>query len=409
MHSILQDLETRPPADALPKLKELARLGLCEARHEYQVEETIGRFREKKIAAVIKDFEITELRLQLDTERRERRRLERFFGEEDEGYGDDETEGVEAGSYSIGESSDRTLMQAFEEAEIRAQAEQHQYSVGNSSERALMQALEDAEMAHVHEGRDSVPGSDEEFELSINDSPQHWSPAPPSESVEDDRIKALDDTIFGLQSNFHDATRRLARGPTNIPRRSIDRPLAETSLGRSLSKELSIAEARRTELGGQCDLFQDQITDEQTKSGILERNVDTVKSDHAELLDRVDIIHDVLADGVEQTEKLSSEVEEIRRIQSDISTEIEGLRLEVTAGRERQDDLEIERTEAEAEINGSIASCRIEIEHLRRKLERNENLGADQLEIIHRLSTRVTSLEEGQTSLQALVEVAQNS
>lgn len=133
----------------------------------------------------------------------------------------------------------------------------------------------------------------------------------------------------------------------------------------------------------------------------------TTRSSHSELLGRVNVIHDVVADGLEQTDKLDSKIEEVKRNQSDISTEIEGLRLEVVAGQERQDELEIVRTEAEADINGSIAICKMEIEQLRRRLERNERLGVGQSETIAELTERVARLENHQPAVQGSVQIVQ--
>lgn len=387
MHSFLKDIERRPPGDAISRLRELARLGLCATNHEYQVDKTAARFRDR-VSVVIKDFKITELRMQLERERRERMRLERLFVGEDEGYVDGDDETNDNGALSMGEISD----QAFREI------------------------LESAEQPNP-DYHSSIPGSEEEcgsLQEDFSEKPHQLSEAPANDLTEKDRehrTRAFEETISGLQVNFRDASRRLSRGQASMSRSSSvysargSRHL--TGLQTRLTNELYQAKQHRDEIRSQYDLLQQDIVSEQQRGDVLEQDISTTKSSHSGLLGRVSIIHDAVADGMEQTDKLDSKIEEVKRNQSDISTEIEGLRLEVVAGQERQDELEIEYTEAEAEINGSIASCRMEIEQLRRKLDRNERLGIDQSETIDKLTERVARLEKNEPTVQDSLQIVQ--
>lgn len=457
MHIALEELSKHPPAQAIPRLRELARLGLCEARHEYQVDYVVAEW-SKLIRCV-------ELRMELESERKERRRLERLFVGNSEGY-----EGLEEDDDDDGGSDDN--------GGNSSSGENGQYS-DEISDRYLLQALEEAEREQrSYQYSPSIPNSDEvfstptapfsEYQPSVSINPPSTPPATPPEYVTDTaKTQTLEETIRSLQRQFDAATRNLALQPrhdsvrshiANIPivknqRRERDRSLRHTSIvseretnGSSEASSIIGIGSQARNIPAEKHSHQDALTREfflsgrgnnqSSEPGVSrdsmprgQSSVQQIKTEHGQrtrlsgsdverrqlekkkshLSTYVASLQKQLSDETVKSDTLSTNLRTIEQDLSSLSAEVEYLRSEIAAWESRHEDAEVEYTIAKAELNGVIASCRKEAEQLKAKLERQGKANLEQAAVIEDCACRMTTLEVGQAEIGRVLGAVQHS
>jgi hypothetical protein len=389
---------------------------------------------------------VVELRMELETERRERRRLERLFtGSEDEDEGDDENDGGgdssfggNGGQYSFSdEVSDRHLLQILEEAE-RGRRSPH-YSPSMS-------------IPPSHERFSTPTAPSSEYQPSTN-MPSTPPATPPEYATEAANAQALEATILSLQRQFEAASRnlnqpskhesvraRLANIPIVKKQQVQKHPSEEESDGRQAGIVFETEMMNRLgETEQQRDELQTQLKDNnrdggetamriEAKERLTKRFTNLSQTSGEQEIKQEDTNSDMSFPDIRSRTSLSPTRSEALRQEfqnepgdiyhqlrrdrdittlehhiSHLSTEVSSLRLQLETAETRLIDLEVEHTTASAELNGTIAACREEISQLRARisLQTAESLARESE--IEEVAARLAVLESEQLEIRRVV------